>query len=432
MPVEFPTDEEAAAYGAYQGAPCQAEMEKLFFLDAVDKRLVARRRGDHNRLGFAMQLTTVRYLDLFLPDPLAVPGEVVGYLAGQLKIADPDCVGRYVERRNTKFEHAEEIKAEFGLHDSEEREKELRDWLDARAWTTGDGPKAIFADAMRWLRGHDVLLPGVTTLAGLVAQVRDDANQRLWETLHNLLRAGQRALLDSLTKVPEGERVSQLEKWRKGPVKASGRTMEKALDRVSQIRGPGFGGRLMAPPPRPRFGGEHHVWFCPGSPARRRRPGAVRGGGGARLVPIRACPAERPGPGPSGESGAADSHRRPAWNRGSGGCAVCQRSGPRPGSCCRCAGTGIRAACRRRAARLAAGASWPGICRCCSSSQFPGAVTATHCSRRWPAGSNSIATASRLRWQAGDVPGRRPPRRRHMGCAMCFCKPIAKSPRPTR
>ena len=33
-------------------------------------------------------------------------------------------------------------------------------------------------------------------------------------------------------------------------------------------------------------------------------------------------------------------------------------------------------------------------CRCCWSSQLPGAVTATRCSRRWPAGSTSIATAS--------------------------------------
>ena len=169
MPVEFLTDEEAAAYGAYQVSPPQAEMEKLFFLDAADKRLVARRRGGHNRLGFAMQLTTVRYLGLFLPDPLSMPGEVVGYLAGQLKIADPDCVGQYVERRNTKFEHAGEIKAEFGLHDFEERKKELRDRVDARSWTTGDGPKAIFVDAVRWLREHDVLLPSVTTLARWVA-----------------------------------------------------------------------------------------------------------------------------------------------------------------------------------------------------------------------------------------------------------------------
>ena len=71
-------------------------------------------------------------------------------------------------------------------------------------------------------------------------------------------------------------------------------------------------------------------------------------------------------------------------------------------------------------------------CRCCSSSQIPGAVTARHCSRRWPAGSTSIATASRLRSQPGDLPGRTPPRRRHTGCAMCLCKPTAKSPRPTR
>ena len=231
MPVEFLTDEEAAAYGAYQVSPPQAEMEKLFFLDAADKRLVARRRGGHNRLGFAMQLTTVRYLGLFLPDPLSMPGEVVGYLAGQLKIADPDCVGQYVERRNTKFEHAGEIKAEFGLHDFEERKKELRDWVDARSWTTGDGPKAIFVDAVRWLREHDVLLPSVTTLARLVAKVRDDANQRLWETLHNLLSAEQRTLLDSLTKVPAG---STPRAFTPGPPSGTSKTPSRSSPQTSR------------------------------------------------------------------------------------------------------------------------------------------------------------------------------------------------------
>jgi hypothetical protein len=87
-----------------------------------------------------MQLTTVRYLGLFLPNPLAVPGEVDDYLAEQLKIPDPNCVESYTERRTTRFEHAGEIKAEFKLHDFDEREKELRDWVDARSWTTGDGP----------------------------------------------------------------------------------------------------------------------------------------------------------------------------------------------------------------------------------------------------------------------------------------------------
>ncbi|WUV16970.1 DUF4158 domain-containing protein [Streptomyces sp. NBC_01485] len=33
-------------------------------------------------------------------------------------------------------------------------------WLDARAWTTREGPKAIFDAAVGWLRERRVLLPG--------------------------------------------------------------------------------------------------------------------------------------------------------------------------------------------------------------------------------------------------------------------------------
>ncbi len=124
MPVEFLTDEEAAAYGQFTDTPSRAELERVFFLDDVDKTLIAKRRGDHNRLGFAVQLTTVRWLGTFLPDPMDVPAAVVAYLAEQLRIADPSCVGRYVERRTTRFEHVEEIKEALGLKDFAEVEKE--------------------------------------------------------------------------------------------------------------------------------------------------------------------------------------------------------------------------------------------------------------------------------------------------------------------
>ena len=90
--MEFLSDEEAAAYGACRGVPSQSDLEKLFFLDDADRQLIAKRRGAHNRLGFALLLTTVRYLGVFLADPLDVPDGVVGYLAGQLGISDPGCV----------------------------------------------------------------------------------------------------------------------------------------------------------------------------------------------------------------------------------------------------------------------------------------------------------------------------------------------------
>jgi hypothetical protein len=151
MPVEFLTDAEAAVFGRYAGPPTRAELDRMFYLDDADMRLAAKRRGDHMRLGFALQLTTVRYLGTFLTDPLDVPPLVTEHLAGQLRISDPACAARYAERRTTPLEHRDEIKAEGGLREFTEAEGEFAAWVHARAWNTGDGPKTIFTDGVRWL-----------------------------------------------------------------------------------------------------------------------------------------------------------------------------------------------------------------------------------------------------------------------------------------
>jgi TnpA family transposase len=93
VPVEFLTDEQAAAYGAFGEVPTRPELERFFFLDDDDRDLIALRRSDGHRLGMAVQICTVRYIGTFLgDDPLAVPWEVVDYLAGQLGIEDASCV----------------------------------------------------------------------------------------------------------------------------------------------------------------------------------------------------------------------------------------------------------------------------------------------------------------------------------------------------
>ena len=216
MVVE-PRSEQEAAYGRFVGAPSRAELERFFFLDDADKRLIAKRRGDRNRVGFALQLGTVRFLGMFLADPTDVPAEVLGYVAEQVGTGDASCLDGYMGRRATRFEHMAQIVAEYGYRDFAAAEKELVRWLDDRAWTTGEGPTALFAGAVRWLRERLVLLPGLTTLRRLVGRVRDEAMQRLWDVLAALVSSRQARLLKRPLVVSDGSRVSDLERLRTGP-----------------------------------------------------------------------------------------------------------------------------------------------------------------------------------------------------------------------
>jgi hypothetical protein len=70
-------DEQAATYGRFAAPPSRAELERFFFLDDADRVLVGKRRSDHSKLGFSLQLVTVRYLGTFLTDPLDVPTVVL-------------------------------------------------------------------------------------------------------------------------------------------------------------------------------------------------------------------------------------------------------------------------------------------------------------------------------------------------------------------
>jgi TnpA family transposase len=254
MPVEFLSDAEAAAYGRYAETPGSADLERVFFLDDEDLALVGRHRGEHMRFGFAVQLVTVRWLGTFLEDPVDVPGAVLGFVAEQLEVTDPSQIKRYAERAKTRFDHQWEIRRALGMKEFAGVEAQFVEWGTARSWMSGDGPKAIFHDGVSWLRERKVLLPGVTTLARLVAKVRDDTNQRLWSELEGLLTRSQRSVLDQLLEVRQGERVSDLERWRKGPPpRGSGPVIVKALDQVSEIMAlklADLGAETLVPPRR--------------------------------------------------------------------------------------------------------------------------------------------------------------------------------------
>ncbi|MGW2594884.1 Tn3 family transposase [Streptomyces sp. NPDC001515] len=241
MPVEFLTDEQAEAYGKFAEEPTRPELERFFFLDDVDRDLIARRRSAHHQLGFALQMCTVRYIGRFLPDdPLDAPWRVVEHLAVQLGIEDASVVKRYTERPKTAYEHAWEIRDAYEYHEYDDAEwsRRFRTFLHGRAWTHAEGPKALFDHAVGWLRRNRVLLPGVSVLARQVSEVRKVADKRLHATVAGAARRADPALPGDLVatlKTPEGSRFSELERLRRPPTRTTGTAFARALERVDEI-----------------------------------------------------------------------------------------------------------------------------------------------------------------------------------------------------
>ena len=253
MPVSFLTAEQERRYGRYAGEPTPDQLARHFHLDDADRELAASKRWDHMRLGFAVQLGTVRFLGTFLDDPAAVPAGVAADLARQLAIADPGCLAQYDAGR-VRWLHAAEIRQRHGYREFTDPLMRFRlaRWLYALCWTGTDRPSVLFDRATAWLVTEKVLLPGATALERLVSRIRARAARRLWRTLARNVTREQRAQLDALLLAGEGGRPSPLDRLRDGPYLRSGAELSRAVARLDEVRALALGlpGTLHVPPGR--------------------------------------------------------------------------------------------------------------------------------------------------------------------------------------
>nr|WP_172692924.1 Tn3 family transposase [Enterobacter cloacae] len=238
MPVDFLTTEQTESYGRYAAEPDELQLARYFHLDERDLAFINQRRGRHNRLGIALQLTTARFLGTFLTDLTRVLPGVQQFVAVQLNIRRPEVLTRYAERVTTLREHTALIKEYYGYHEFGDFpwSFRLKRLLYTRAWLSNERPGLMFDFATAWLLQNKVLLPGATTLVRLVSEIRERANQRLWKKLAALPDSWQTARVTELLDIPEGQRTSPLEQLKKGPVTVSGPAFTEALERYIRLR----------------------------------------------------------------------------------------------------------------------------------------------------------------------------------------------------
>ncbi len=145
MPVSFLSPSQRVSYGRYVGDPSTQELARYFHLDDADHAQIVEKRGAANRLGFALQLTTVRFLGTFLEDPTAVPTAVIATMTRQLGIAPTTDLIGYRDGK-WRFAHAAQIRMDHGYRDFADRTAGfgLTRWLYAQCWTGTERPSALF------------------------------------------------------------------------------------------------------------------------------------------------------------------------------------------------------------------------------------------------------------------------------------------------
>ncbi|WP_019008510.1 Tn3 family transposase [Deinococcus aquatilis] len=188
MPVEFLSDEQAAQYGRYAGDPTPEQLSNFFFLSEAELALIAERRRDHNQLGFAVQLCTLRFLGSFLPNPVQVPSIVVRHVADQLHLP-ARVIARYALREETRYQHRRIIVAALGYCDFDGGQAvRLIRWLYAQL-------------ALSALRRREVFAPGSDRYGDPRAELLHGV---AWDAVSNDVC---RALNRSLDPQPELERL---------------------------------------------------------------------------------------------------------------------------------------------------------------------------------------------------------------------------------
>ena len=237
MPVSFLTQEQERRYGRFPTDISAEQLARFFHLDDVDRAFVLAHRGNHMRLGCAVQLGTVRFLGTFLEDPCVVPSRVVRFLGDQLSMLIDGTLDAY-RVSQWRWRHPIEIRERYGYRDFSDSAAQWRllRWLYALCWTGTDRPSALFDQATAWLVTHKVLLPGASVLERAVARVRTRANSRLWRLLAARITLDQKARLDALLVVPAGGRQSPMDRLRSGPTLQSTAELARAIKRLDEVR----------------------------------------------------------------------------------------------------------------------------------------------------------------------------------------------------
>jgi hypothetical protein len=181
----------------------EREMVRHYTLSTEDLALIKRRRGDPNRLGFALVLCYLRFPGRVLQQGEQPPSALCSFIAEQLGV-EAALFDDYAGRDQTRREHVLEIETALGFRPlTHALYREFAAWLLPTALATDHGPTLV-ATLLEELRTRRIVCPPLAAIERLAGSVRARAQRQLWRRLADGLTYQQRQSLDQLLEVRSG------------------------------------------------------------------------------------------------------------------------------------------------------------------------------------------------------------------------------------
>jgi TnpA family transposase len=217
----------------------QRELVRYYTLSEADLAAIARCRGDHNRLGYALMRCYLRYPGRVLHVGERPPAAMLEFVAEQIGVF-PASIDEYLASERNRQRHAIECREQIGLrYFGKHAAAELTQALLPQAMED-DRLAHLAALAMEACRQRRIICPSPLALERLCAELRHQGRREVYRRLTNGLSVDQRKRLDALTERRDETGQVWLTWLRQMPEAAKPTAMLGVIERLEHVRAVGI------------------------------------------------------------------------------------------------------------------------------------------------------------------------------------------------
>ena len=211
------------------------ELIRHYTFSKPDLSIIRQRRGDHNRLGFAVQLCHLRYPGFALPTDVEPPSALLRVVGRQLHI-EPNVWPQYAQRAETRREHLLELQAWLNLTPfSAADSRRFLHQLAEMAQQTDRG--IVLAEKLvEMLRQQHIIVPSIDVIERLCSEALTLGTRQVYKALTASLTDHHRSALEGLLTLREGTKGSDLIWLRQPPGPPKPKHILAHLERLKAIR----------------------------------------------------------------------------------------------------------------------------------------------------------------------------------------------------